>query len=368
MKHFAFINIPSVELERPPAAAAVISACAKSVGWSCDQFDFNLYLNHAVDSDTWQELEQYWRCKRLELTPATKQKLDQVLGDFLDTVVSTNPDMVGVTVFSRMSVMAAWVVLQALRTKYKGKIIIGGRGSYAWPGSLPSLDTGNLDSATFADYAHKVGLVDYFIQGDGEEAFVELLKGNETYPGINGQPPKQIENLNTLPLPDYTGIEPVNYFYTYEPGIYITASRGCVRNCSFCNVPELWPKFKNRTADNVIQEIVNGKKKFGVNLFHFTDSLLNGNMKVWREINSHLKELKQSDPEFKDINYMGQFICRTRLDQTESDWKLMADAGANLFVTGIESFSHRVRKHMGKNYSNADIDFHFKMSEEKTSR
>ena len=59
---------------------------------------------------------------------------------------------------------------------------------------------------------------------------------------------------------------------------------------------------------------------------------------------------------------MGQFICRTRLDQTESDWQLMADAGANLFVTGIESFSHRVRKHMGKNYSNADIDFHFKMS------
>ena len=71
-------------------------------------------------------------------------------------------DMVGVTVFSRMSVMAAWVVLRVLRDKYKGKVVIGGSGSYAWPGSLPSMDTNSLDSATFADYAHKIGLIDYF--------------------------------------------------------------------------------------------------------------------------------------------------------------------------------------------------------------
>jgi hypothetical protein len=362
MKHFAFINTPSVELERPPAAAAVISACAKSAGWTCDQFDFNLYLNHAVDSATWQELEQYWRCKRLELSHLTRQKLDQALDDFINDVVATSPDMVGVTVFSRMSVMAAWLMLQALRPKYKGKIVIGGSGSYAWPGSLPSMDISSLDSATFADYAHKVGLVDYYIQGDGEEAFIALINGNDQYPGINGIPPIQIENLNALPHPDYTGIEPANYFYTHEPGIYITASRGCVRKCSFCNIPEMWPKFKNRTADDVAQEIINSKKKFGVNLFHFTDSLVNGNMKVWRDINHRLRELKQTDPVFQDVKYMGQFICRTRFDQSESDWELMWQAGANLLVTGIESFSPSVRKHMGKHYSNSDIDFHFKMS------
>jgi hypothetical protein len=85
-------------------------------------------------------------------------------------------------------------------------------------------------------------------------------------------------------------------------------------------------------------------------------------MKVWRDVNCRLRELRLTDPEFKDIKYMGQFICRTRFDQSESDWELMSQAGANLFVTGIESFSPSVRKHMGKNYSNSDIDFHFKMS------
>lgn len=362
MKRLAFINTPSVELERPPAAAAAIAACARSAGWHCDQFDFNLYLNHAVDSDIWQEIEQYWRCKRLELSDPVQKTLNEVLQSFLDDVLASKPDMIGVTVFSRMSVMASWLLLQALRARYPGTVVIGGSGCYAWPGSLPSMDHKSLDSATFAEYAHKIGLINYYIQGDGELAMVELLNGNDKFPGINGILPQQIGDLNALPYPDYTGIEPKNYFYTYEPGIYITASRGCVRSCSFCNIPEMWPKFKNRTPENVVQEITNGKKRFGVNLFHFTDSLINGNMRVWREINRQLRDLKTSDPDFRDIKYMGQFICRTRLDQTESDWELMYQAGANLFVTGIESFSPSVRKHMGKHYSNTDIDFHYKMS------
>jgi hypothetical protein len=40
----------------------------------------------------------------------------------------------------------------------------------------------------------------------------------------------------------------------------------------------------------------------------------------------------------------------------------MSKAGADLLVVGFEHFSPHVRKHMGKNYSNADIDFHFAQS------
>ena len=41
---FAFITIPSQELERPPAAGAALSACIRKAGWDCQVFDFNLYL------------------------------------------------------------------------------------------------------------------------------------------------------------------------------------------------------------------------------------------------------------------------------------------------------------------------------------
>lgn len=41
----------------------------------------------------------------------------------------------------------------------------------------------------------------------------------------------------------------------------------------------------------------------------------------------------------------------------------MANAGASLFMVGFESYSPKVRAHMGKhNYSNEDIDFHLEQS------
>lgn len=362
MKKFAFINIPSQELERPPAAAASLSACIKHVGWDCRVFDFNLFLNSSVTGEVWSKLEEYWRCKLLTLDQETQDNLDRVIDLFLDQVSEYQPDMVGLSVFTRFSVIPASILLPAIRRKIKSEIVIGGSGSYAWPGSLPNLDSSSLDSATFADFAKKVGLIDYFIQGEGEDAIQELLKGNTEYAGINGNPPLQVKNLNNVPHPDYTDVLPSSYYYTHEPGIYITATRGCIRKCTFCNIPEMWPKFEARSAENVVEEIINNKKKYDVNLFHFTDSLINGNMKIWRNINHQLVEAKLQDPSLRPIKYLGQFICRTSLDQTEKDWELMAQAGADLLVTGFEHYSPHVRKHMGKHYSNRDIDFHFAQS------
>lgn len=362
MNRFAFINIPSQELERPPAAAAALSSCIRSVGWDCKIFDFNLFLNKNVNSDTWKILEQYWRCKISSIDAVVQAELDRVLALFIVDIKNYNPTMIGLSVFTRMSTVPAWEMLQYIRPKINCKIVIGGYGTYVWSGSLPSIDAVHPASSNFSQFAKEQNLIDYYIQGDGEIAIMELLKGNLTYPGINGILPQQIKDLSTIPLPDYQGIEPKNYFYTDEPGIYITASRGCVRNCTFCSVPQMWPKFQTRTADDVVKEIIRGKKQFDTNIFHFTDSLLNGNMKTWREINRKLIDAKKEDPSLAPIKYLGQFICRTKLDQTERDWELMAQAGADLFVTGFESFSPNVRKHMGKHYSNADIDFHFSQS------
>jgi hypothetical protein len=362
MNRFAFINIPSQELERPPAAAAALSSCIRAVGWDCKIFDFNLFLHKNVNTETWIELECYWRCKSLELTPDARTRLEQVIDLFIQDVIQYQPDMLGLSVFTRMSVIPAWELLQHIRPRIDCRIVIGGNGAYSWPGGLPALE--NIDNKTnsFSEFAKNHNLIDHYIHGDGEVAIMELLKGNLDYAGIDGIPPIQIKDITSLPYPDYRDIEPTNYLYTHEPGMYITASRGCVRNCTFCNVPQIWPKYQSRTADDVVEEIIRGKTEFGANVFQFTDSLLNGNMKTWREINRKLILAKDADPALESVSYLGQFICRTRLDQTERDWELMARAGADILITGFESFSPSVRKHMGKHYSNADIDFHFAQS------
>lgn len=368
MKKFAFINIPSQELERPPAAAALLSSVIRSIGWDCKIFDFNLFLNKNVSTNAWLELEQYWRCKISSITKNTQKELINSFEKFSKDLLKYSPDWVGISVFTRFSTLACFELLKYIRPQTKAKIVVGGHGLLgylqvpttedAW--SMESSKVKNVTHGSVPDFLKKRNLIDHYITGDGETAIKELLLGN-TYPGIDGKPSIPFTDLNSLPLPSYNSIEPLTYYYTSEPGVYITMSKGCVRRCTFCSIPDVWPKFTVRDPKGLVEEIKKNKIEYQVNLTHFTDSLINGSMKHFRELNYHLAELRKDD-HFKPIKYMGQFICRTRNEQTEQDWELMHKGGANLLVTGFESYSEQVRKHMGKHYSNEDIDFHFSQS------
>ena len=82
MKKFAFINLPSQELERPPAAAALLSSIIRSIDWDCEIFDFNLFLNNNISERAWIELEDFWRCKSEQLTTSTRKELDNTFDKF----------------------------------------------------------------------------------------------------------------------------------------------------------------------------------------------------------------------------------------------------------------------------------------------
>jgi hypothetical protein len=360
MKKYAFINLPSQELERPPAAAALLSSIIRSIGWDCRVFDFNIFLNDNVDKKVWADLENYWRCKSTELDHSSRKELENALEKFKKIIDQYDPDWIGVSVFSRFSTISCIEFLKFMRSRTKATLMIGGHGISSWPGSLPNVSN-NKDYKTIADYLVKENYIDHYITGDGEDSLKELLLGNTKFPGIDGLPPIQVKNLDSLPKPSYNEIEPMQYYYTDEPGVYMTMSKGCVRRCTFCSVPDMWPKFMIRSPELLVDEIKKNKMDYGVNLTHFTDSLINGSMKHFRELNERLIDLKK-DQTFGPTKYMGQFICRTRQEQNEKDWEKMGKAGANLLVTGFESYSEKVRKHMGKNYSNEDIAFHFEQS------
>lgn len=360
---FVFINLPSQELERPPAAASILTAIVKkNLGWQTKVFDFNLFLHSNVSITQWDELESFWRCRKDSLLEETHEVLKIVIEKFISHLEQFNPTVIAVSVFSRFSVVSSYKLVKELRARFtKTKIILGGHGITSWPGSLPYLKE-NKQYETIANLMLKENLIDHYVLGDAEESLIELLNGNTSYPGIDGRPPVSIKNLDNLPLPDYKDIKPLDYYYTTEPGVYITASKGCVRRCTFCNVPDLWPHFITRSAESLVSEIKKNKEQYGVNLTHFTDSLINGSMKHFRNFNEKMIELKESDPDMKDLKYFGQFICRRKKEQDEKDWSLMSKAGADMLVVGFESYSENVRSHMGKNYSNDDIKFHMEQS------
>ena len=359
----AFINIPLQNLDFPPAAASLLTGIVeKRLGWDTKIFDFNMYLNSAVDNDTWLELEKYWRSNIDTISQETRQQLESTLDTFAVKVNDYDPDWLAVSVFSRWSTVACYEVVKILRKKLRCKIFIGGHGIDSWPGSLPT-QVNTKTYKTIADFLRDENLIDHYIIGEGEDSVVELLSGHTEFPGIDGNPPRPVKSLDDVPLPNYRDVNPNNYYYTSEPGVYITASKGCVRKCTFCNVPDLWPVYTLRNTDNLVAEIKQNVDQLGVRYHMFTDELCNGSMKHWRAFNKKVVELKDTDVKYEGIKYRGFMICRTRKEQDEKDWELMARAGAHLFMVGFESYSERVRKHMGKhNYSNDDIDFHLEQS------
>lgn len=97
----AFINIPLQNLDYPPAAASLLTAIVeRRLGWQTKIFDFNMFLNSSVDSDTWVELEKYWRSTLEEISDNTRQKLEDTIEKFAKQVNDYNPDWLAVSIFS----------------------------------------------------------------------------------------------------------------------------------------------------------------------------------------------------------------------------------------------------------------------------
>jgi radical SAM superfamily enzyme YgiQ (UPF0313 family) len=190
----------------------------------------------------------------------------------------------------------------------------------------------------------------HFVVGEGEYALVEFLNGNLDYPGINGKPPQQIENIENLPPPDYSD---VMCKHDYDTAI-ISGSRGCVRKCTFCDVMTIWPKYRWKTGKKIADEMHEVAEKTGLKKIGFSDSLVNGSMKHFRDM---CKELASRD---KKVQWNGQFIVRGAKTFSSEDFDNLANSGCNGLTMGIESGSEKVRDHMRKKFSNEDIDYFMK--------
>jgi radical SAM superfamily enzyme YgiQ (UPF0313 family) len=108
----------------------------------------------------------------------------------------------------------------------------------------------------------------------------------------------------------------------------------------------------------VFEEILHHHLNYDINLIELTDNLINGSLTEFIELNRLLVKAQKKYPSLKKLRYKGDFICRPQKQFTEDDFKLIKQAGCEDLIVGIESFSESVRYHMGKKFSNSDIDFH----------
>ncbi len=89
-----------------------------------------------------------------------------------------------------------------------------------------------------------------------------------------------IDDLNSLPIPDFEGFSLKDYFLmrvsrgrsTFLP---LETSRGCVFNCAYCQERILWRTYREKRPERVVEELEHVKKKYGAKGVWFWDSLLN---------------------------------------------------------------------------------------------
>ena len=353
MKHALLINLPQYDTIAPPGALAILAAVCNEHNVSYKFFDYNIKLHHTL-SESNSVLLSDWltgiQSNYEDLDADLKQQLLTLWHESLTQEYLKQFDLIAVSVFSIWSLRIAQLLLPELRKATDAVIVLGGNGC-----ASKFLDS----KIPFIQWVKQNNHADFVVQGDGEPTFSAILQGQQSIPGVNGNPQKYDWDINSYPIPDYSQFDLSLYG---SKKVYVTGSRGCVRNCTFCDVAVLWPKYRYRNAQSLLEEIRKHYYDLGIESFDFTDSLINGSISNFYEFNVLMAEEKAKNSDLKNIDYIGQFICRPQTQMPKSHYEAMHYAGCKQLTIGIESFSESVRTHMRKKFSNDDIDYHIEQS------
>ena len=345
------INVPRISLVYPPAGTSLLKGVVEQQGFTCTVKDANFELLDSIsDPDDFETITNYFTIPNAEMTTHCQKIIDDWYTKLVNYILKLNPKHIGISVFTFECQVATRELCKLLRQVYKGKIIIGGAGLSTTGIATQVNDFGNtlLES----------NLVDYYVRGEGEYALVDILKENKGA-GINNDSYVQIEDLNSLAYPNYDDVIKYKYHYAIDNiQLPITTSRGCVRRCSFCDIHAFWKKYTYRSGENIALEMITHYEKYGVRDFFFTDSLINGNLKSFRQLCNWLVDYyKKNNLPDKFFSWGGQWIVRTEKHLSPEDYKTAAKSGMNGLAMGIESLSEQIRVDMNKGFKNIDLDY-----------
>jgi anaerobic magnesium-protoporphyrin IX monomethyl ester cyclase len=258
----------------------------------------------------------------------------------INSIINESPDIVGISVTATSQVMPAFTLAKLLKEKNNSiHITMGG-----------SVFTKLIDNIQKNHTLFK--LVDSFIVFEGEHALlrlIEQIEGKNDYSKVpnlvykDGEhirvnEPFHIEDINSLPTPDYDGF-PLDKYLSPMNVLPLQGSRGCYwRKCTFCNLHVDNLKFRMRNLDLVLEDMDTLKKKYGAKYMFFSDECMP--VKQLDNLSSRLIA------EGNDVKWM----AGVRFDKglTKDIIKKARKAGCLKMVFGLESSNKRVLSLMDK--------------------
>lgn len=352
--HAVFVFTPFSKIDAMPMAPALLKGICDANGLHTTTVDLNIETQLAYkDTPYSTELEKYLMFYS-KISDEARDWYDRYLQETAKRLIDINANWIGFSLLSFQSLCFTQdICFHIKKLKPEQKIVLGG------PGISKDDNTGQnyKNGKKISDVMLETGMCDTVVINEAENILIDILV-NDTKGKINTGRQLTHDELNQLPTPSYIDYKTELYkdnskiFHLKDQDVAatITGSKGCVRRCTFCDVFTFEPKFVFKDGKKIADEMIEIYEKQGIKHFLMSDSLINGSMKAFRQMNT---ELAKRLP--KTLSYYGEYIARPKGQTTEEDYDLMAKAGCKHVIVGVESGSEAVRNHMGKKFSNDDL-------------
>ena len=205
--------------------------------------------------------ESLWILELKELIDLFFKRLENF---FFRLLEKEKPTVLGLSVFNG-TLPASLFVFKFTRERYPYIKTVMGGGVFA--------DLLAIDSPNFNFFLKKTPFIDKIIVGEGEMLFLKLLHG-ELPESQRVFTLKDITwetlDFDMADIPDYSDLEIFHY-----PNLSTYVSRSCPFQCSFCSETVQWGKFRKKTTNQIVDELIRLNKIYKSQLFLMGDSLLN---------------------------------------------------------------------------------------------
>lgn len=271
---------------------------------------------------------------------ACQDALEQSLEQWIDSLDLEKYSLFGFSICFNQLLATLTAAKLVKKARPELPIVVGGSGC-----------VGEIGASLLQNFPQ----LDYVINGEGEEALLQLAKCRATK-GVESTLPatifkkgtmhnptcaKGIEDLNSLPIPDYSSYfrEMQHHFpdNNFIPVLPLEFSRGCWWNkCKFCNLNLQWLGYRKKSAATVLREVNEQARRHQCLDFCFTDNALPP-----KETDSFFASLAQLDADY-------DFFAEVRVITRPDVLKQYRRGGLTSIQVGIESLSSSLLKKMDK--------------------
>jgi len=329
---------PVWESTTPPLSLAFLKSNIANAGFDVFCIDFSVQFRPIMVSAMGDVAAEEYIASHPELYK-----------NWAKQIANQNPDVVGFSILMS-NIKNTALLAQAVRDLLPNVTIVSGG---------PSLTRENMK---YIKYAFRFS--DVILEGEGEIPFAELLKclsakgditklkqlwlkdekGNISYTGT-----APLHPIDNFIFPDFRDFDPNDY--PVKNKLPLLFSRGCILNCNYCENKWNHLTQRSRSGKNVFDELKRNVTEYGMKEYIFNDDSLISS-KTMRQMEDY------SDLVLAEGLVMPWHVYGTRVERLLTDQFVakLRKTGMYRVSLGIESFSSKVQKEMGKSSRYDDAD------------